>query len=50
MDEYDKAAAWALFSGQRERAIEALGSTRGSGRDGKDSMVIKCSSYSELIV
>lgn len=35
MDQYDKAAALALFSGLRERAIEALGSTRGSGKDGK---------------
>ncbi|KAL1931366.1 hypothetical protein VTP01DRAFT_9508 [Rhizomucor pusillus] len=33
MDQYDKAAALALFSGLRERAIEALGSTRGSGKD-----------------
>ncbi|KAI7863038.1 hypothetical protein BDF14DRAFT_1848124 [Spinellus fusiger] len=31
--EYDKAAGWALFNGFHERAISALGSSRGDARD-----------------
>lgn len=34
--EYDKAAGWAFFSGLPHRAIQALGSVRGSGKNGKD--------------
>lgn len=33
--EYDKAAGWAFFSGLPHRAIQALGSVRGSGKNGK---------------
>ena len=33
--DYDQAAGWAFFSGLPHRAIQALGSVRGSGKNGK---------------